>query len=206
MNTFPAVVLLADEDTRERAALVDLLARLGCVVRPLSSGRATLEAVDARRPNAVIVDLRLPDMTGYELCHDLRRQFGEELPIVLVSADRTEASDRIAGLLLGADEYFAKPVPAGEFLARMRRLLARTPTAPVDARGSSLTTREAEVLSLLADGLGQTQIAGRLVISPKTVGTHIQRILEKLHVHSRAEAVAVAHRTGLAPPVHRTAA
>lgn len=60
-----------------------------------------------------------------------------------------------------------------------------------------LTYREHEVLMLLAEGHNQNWIAGELVISPKTVGTHIQRLLEKLGVHSRAEAVALAHREGL---------
>ena len=60
-----------------------------------------------------------------------------------------------------------------------------------------LTQREAQVLELLADGLTQTQIARQLVISPRTVGTHIQNLLGKLDVHSRAQAVALAHRLGL---------
>jgi DNA-binding NarL/FixJ family response regulator len=197
---------MVDPDAGEHAALAGLLGRIGCAVVPASTGVDALASAEERRPDAVIADVRLPDMTGYELCQDLRRRFGEELPIVLVSADRTESSDRIAALLLGADDYFSKPVPAGELLARMRRLLARTPAQPTDDRGSNLTSREAEVLTLLADGLAQGQIADELVISPKTVGTHIQRILEKLEVHSRAEAVAVAHRHGLVRPLHRTAA
>jgi DNA-binding NarL/FixJ family response regulator len=67
----------------------------------------------------------------------------------------------------------------------------------VPAVGALLTPRENEVLRLLARGLNQTQIAGMLVISPKTVAGHIQRILSKLGVHSRAHAVAVAHQQGL---------
>jgi DNA-binding CsgD family transcriptional regulator len=70
--------------------------------------------------------------------------------------------------------------------------------APGDLRGRGfhliLTRRESEILALLADGMTQREIASRLFISPKTVGTHIQRILGKLGVHSRAQAVALAHR------------
>ena len=62
---------------------------------------------------------------------------------------------------------------------------------------AELTPRELEVLQLLAEGLTQTQIARQLVISPRTVGTHIQNLLGKLNVHSRAQAVALAHRMGL---------
>jgi DNA-binding NarL/FixJ family response regulator len=206
LSSFSAAVLIVDAAVGERNALGEVLSRLGCVVRPASTGVEALLTAQDRKPDAVIADVRLPDMTGYELCQDLRVRFGEELPIVLMSADRTEASDRIAALLLGADDYFPKPVPIGELLARMRRLLARTPPRLASDRGANLTSREAQVLSLLAEGYGQGQIADELVISPKTVGTHIQRILEKLEVHSRAEAVAVAHRHGLVRPAQRSAA
>jgi DNA-binding NarL/FixJ family response regulator len=112
----------------------------------------------------------------------------------------------VAGLLLGADDYVVKPFFQDELLARVRRLIDRTrPPAtekigPV-TNGARLTDREQQVLSLLAAGLHSKAIATRLVISPKTVATHIQRILAKLGVHSRAEAVALAFRSGLAQPI-----
>ena len=101
--------------------------------------------------------------------------------------------DRIAGLLIGADDYLVKPIAPDELLIRIRALVGRAPAA---AR-NGLTPREQEVLTLLADGLSQAAIAGVLVIAPKTVATHIERILEKLGVHSRAEAVAAAYRHAL---------
>jgi DNA-binding NarL/FixJ family response regulator len=94
-------------------------------------------------------------------------------------------------MLLGADDYIVKPFPRGEFIARVRRAIERLPTSHLFP---TLTARELEVLRLLADGLGQKKIAQALFITPKTVATHIQRILTKLDVHSRAEAVAYAHR------------
>jgi DNA-binding NarL/FixJ family response regulator len=99
-------------------------------------------------------------------------------------------------MLLGADDYIVKPFAAGEFIARIRRIADRT-APPSHANGSALTPRELEVLKLLADGLGQKKIAQALFITPKTVATHIQRVLSKLDVHSRAEAVAYAHRNQL---------
>lgn len=102
----------------------------------------------------------------------------------------------MAGLLIGADDYLAMPFDSGELLARARRLLARAPS-PVPSIDVPLTGREQQVLQLLADGLSQDEIAKELFISPKTVGTHIQRILAKLGVHSRTEAVALAFRHGL---------
>ena len=82
--------------------------------------------------------------------------------------------------------------------------MAKVGAAPEPSPGGALhalTPRELEVLGLLAQGLNQPAIAGRLFISPTTVGTHIQRILAKLDVHSRAEAVALAYRERLLEPV-----
>jgi DNA-binding NarL/FixJ family response regulator len=86
-----------------------------------------------------------------------------------------------------------KPIDPGELIARVGRLLREPDSngkAPEDEKLASLTQREQEVLNLLAEGLQQDEIAHRLVISPKTVATHIQRILGKLDVRSRAQAVA----------------
>jgi DNA-binding NarL/FixJ family response regulator len=87
-----------------------------------------------------------------------------------------------------------KPIDPGELIARVGRLLkepgSNGGSSPEDEKLASLTQREHEVLDLLAEGYQQDEIAHRLVISPKTVATHIQRILGKLDVRSRAQAVA----------------
>jgi DNA-binding NarL/FixJ family response regulator len=135
-------------------------------------------------------------MSGYEVRHQLRQRFGEELSIIFMSGERTEPEDRVAGLLIGADDYITTPFDSSEFLARVRRGLVKS-ARQEGAVDSQLTPREHEVLRLLATGVGPEEMARKLFISPKTVGTHIQRILTKLGVHSRTEAVAIAYRTGL---------
>jgi DNA-binding NarL/FixJ family response regulator len=96
---------------------------------------------------------------------------------------------------MGADDYLGKPYAPDELLARVRRLVRKS-------RGNSsryqLTPREVEVLELLAHGLSPEEIAARLVISVKTVGTHIEHIFRKLGVRTRAQAVGVAYREGFA--------
>jgi DNA-binding NarL/FixJ family response regulator len=121
------------------------------------------------------------------------------VPIVFMSGERTESFDRAAGLMLGADDYLMKPFLNEELLARVRGLLRRTIPSP-RFLADNLTARELEVLRLLAGGLTQADIASQLLISGKTVGTHIEHILMKLDVPSRAQAVAVAYRENLVEP------
>lgn len=191
-------VLVVDDDAGIRTLVHEIFARAGFDVTEAEDGREALELAQRRRPALVVLDVRMPFVGGYETCRALRERFGEELPIVFVSGERTEAFDRTAGLLLGADDYLPKPFDPDELLARARRLLrrrsvARAPEERADAF-AELTPREVEVLRLLARGMRQSEIARSLVISPKTAATHIQNILGKLGVHSRAEAVAAAHR------------
>jgi two-component system, NarL family, nitrate/nitrite response regulator NarL len=206
--------LIVDGDASFRASVSRLLARAGFDVCEAATGDEALAAARRERPTLVLLEVELSGASGYEICRALRDQFGDGLPIVFVSSTRTEPMDRVAGLLVGADDCLSKPVEPDELVARMRRLVTRSSVVQLreDEPGGAavLTTRELEVLRLLAEGMRQKMIARELVISPKTVGTHIQRILAKLGVHSRAEAVAVAHREGwvadvTAPAVGRTA-
>lgn len=191
-----AVVVTADDDARE--PIVRSLTRAGILTVPVVSGEEALATIRGRAASLVVIDVELPTMSGYETCHELREEFGEELPIIFVSGIRTEPVDRVAGLLIGADDYLLKPVDQDELLVRARRLLRRSPAMPRNGQ-DPLTDREMEILRLLASGASQARIAGQLRISPKTVGTHIQRILTKLGVHSRTEAVAFAFRHGWVP-------
>jgi two-component system nitrate/nitrite response regulator NarL len=192
----PAPILIADADKAWRSKIAHLLHGAGFDTREVGTGEEALEAAREERPGLVVLDVRLPDVSGYMVCRQLRDDFGEDLPIILLSADRTESFDRMAGLLIGADEYFAKPFPADEFVFRVRRF-ARRSVPPAPKATSTLSARELEILRLLASGLGQKQIARELHVSPKTVNTHVERIYEKLGVHSRTQAVRLAFKDGL---------
>jgi len=185
-------VLVVDDDALFRAYARSVLEECGYRVVDAEDGVAALAAVRAARPAAIILDVNMPRLSGYEVCRSLREEYGPDLPVIFVSGERTESFDRVAGLTIGADDYLAKPFAADELLARLRCLLRRAGRA--EAAHSTLTRRELQVLRLLAEGLDQAEIAERLVISPKTVGTHLERVLAKLGAHSRAEAVALAYR------------
>jgi len=190
-------ILVVDDDATFCDLVTTLVDRIGYAAVAARDGEEALETARSSNPSLVVLDVDLPGISGYEVCRELRDAHGDDLPIVFVSGKRTEQLDRVGGLLLGADDYFVKPFEADEFLARVRRHLSRS-QAPEKARTApNLTGREQEILGLLASGLDQREIAEQLVISPKTVATHIQRILGKLGVRSRAQAVAFAHRHGL---------
>jgi DNA-binding NarL/FixJ family response regulator len=189
-------VLLVDADLRVRTRIAADLEQAGFSVVQATTGDEAAAIARDQQPRLVILEIALDRICGYELCHRFRREFGEALPIIFLSGERTEWFDRVAGLLIGADDYLTKPVASDELLARARRLLSRTTTAAA-FEGAPLTSRELEVLELLADGLSHNQIAERLFISAKTVGSHVEHILRKLAAHNSAQAVAVAYREKL---------
>lgn len=192
-----APLLVVDDDPDVRGLVSRLLRTTGHPIVTAATGEQARAHVEADRPALVVLDVNLPDTSGYELCRELRDAFGETLPIIFLSGVRTESYDRVSGLLVGADDYIVKPFAPDELVARVRRLLSRSGAVDPLPPGRGLTPREVEVLDLLAAGHSQREIAEQLVISEKTVATHIQNILPKLGVHSRAQAVAVALRDGL---------
>ena len=191
-------IIVVDDDEGFRSFVGDLFEGNGYETTRLTSGAEVLAAVADELPGAIVLDIQLPGLNGYEICRELRKRYGDSIAIVFISGERTEPLDRAGGLLIGADDYLVKPVDPGELIARVIRLLDRTSSngeaASPNGKLESLTQRENEVLDLLAEGLTQEEIADRLVISPKTAATHIQRILGKLGVRSRAQAVALVLR------------
>jgi DNA-binding NarL/FixJ family response regulator len=201
--------LIVDDDPTFCQMVGELLERAGYKTVGAGSGEEALELIRRHGPpRLVILDVNLPGSSGYAVCNELRQSFGQQLPIMFLSGERTESYDRVAGLLIGADDYVTKPFDSDELIARVTRMLERLvqhrPRVPDDDL-FGLTPRECDVLGLLVDGLSQPEIAERLYLSPKTVGTHIQRIMGKMGVKSRTQAVAVAAREGLFDPLLREA-
>jgi DNA-binding NarL/FixJ family response regulator len=191
--------LIVDADAAARAAISSALERAGYRTEQASTGEHALDTAQRECPAVAIVETHLPGLSGYEVCREFRDRYGNDVAIIFISAKRTEETDQVAGLLLGADDYLPKPFGMDRLLAHVRRLASRLApsTSPAVAR---LTRREREVLELLTEGLEQEQIARRLFISPRTVAKHVEHILAKLGVRSRAQAVAAAMRTGRAGP------
>src|SRR5690348_6456478 len=144
-----ARVLIVDDDPVICELVAMTLADQGYATRRASDAREALHLIELETPDVVLLDVHLPDLSGYQLCRRLRQLLGDTMGIMLISGERKEAFDRAAGLLLGADDYLVKPFVLDELLARVHRLAQRSRpvTLSVAAR---LTRREAQVLRMLA--------------------------------------------------------
>ncbi|XVU28468.1 response regulator [Actinoplanes sp. CA-054009] len=191
------------------------------VVGEASDGRAAVELVRRLRPAVVVMDVRMPVMDGIEAT---RRLAGPEVadPVKVLVVTTFNVDEYVfQALRAGAGGFLLKDaspeqliaavhtVARGEALvdpAMTRQLIGRhgsrlRPSDPEDvAAGKRLTPREREVLKLIAEGLSNGEIAARLVIGPETVKTYVSRILAKLALRDRVQAVVYAYRTGLVTP------
>lgn len=199
-------ILIVDDHPVFREGLASLLASQGdlVIVGRVASGEAAIETVSRTRPNVVLLDLRLPGMSGLETLLWLKGHAPTAKVIVLTSSD--SADEAAAVLRAGASGYLTKQVDAGEIMAairdvragnacRAKGLRAAPPAAPATRAG--LTAREVEVLSLVRQGLGNKEVGQKLGISMRTAKGHVATILEKLGASDRAEAVSRGFELGI---------
>jgi DNA-binding NarL/FixJ family response regulator len=191
-----AQILVVDDDPKFCRFVQAAFEKIGMDVLLADGAESATAIARESHADAALLDVDLPGINGYGLCAQLRDICGSELPVVFVSGMRTDAKERATGILVGGDDYLIKPVDPDELVARVRRLLERARSWSKPGT-SELTTREIEVLQLVAEGYPPAQVATELVISPKTVSSHVQRILVKLNAHTRAQAVAIAYEAGL---------
>lgn len=208
--SFPPIDVLIIEDQRLFGDVIRLtLERLGMtVVAVAESVEAGRTAIDRLGPQLVLLDLGLPDGDGFALGVEILERY-PHIKVVAVTATEDPRIVR-ESIQLGFSGYISKSLTAAAFARSLESILDGQLVAP-QSKGRStsgqdhnaagdvamLTPREREVLALLAKGATSDEIATALSISRHTVRTHIQSILEKLHVHSRLQAAALALRDGL---------
>ena len=208
-------VLIIDDHTLFRDGLQGLLERHNIeVVASLSDGQEGIRLAQTLLPDIVLLDMRMPTITGLEVLKNLQaNKF--EAPVVMLTTSNDER-DLVEALRNGAKGYLLKEMEPDDVVAALReivkgetvvapnltQILARvvkgepileTEPSPID----DLTPREAEILSLLAEGQSNKVIARNLGISDGTVKLHVKAILRKLNIHSRVEAAVIAVEHGL---------
>jgi DNA-binding NarL/FixJ family response regulator len=174
-----------------------------CVVGETDKGRDGVALYERLKPDVTVMDLRLPDMPGFDVMEEIRRSDPKARILVLSNYEGSEDIHR--ALRAGALSYLTKDA-SGEELVRALQSVAAGKRFLTPAVGSTLagrvpdaalTEREAEVLRLLAQGCSNREIAGRLRIAENTTRIHVSRILDKLAVEDRTQAVLVAIQRGL---------
>ena len=220
MNPSPIRVLIADDDALVRSALSMRLSGTEAirVVAEVADGSEVASAVDAYKPDLVLMDIRMPRMDGLAATELLRARDDAPAVIVLTTFD---ADDQVLrALRAGAGGFLLKDTPPGKILEAVRlvaageamlsptvtrQLLAHLADGGADARRASaaelldrLTDREREVAIAVAQGKSNAEIAGELYMSVATVKAHVSRLLTKLELNNRVQIALLAHDAGLA--------
>jgi two-component system, NarL family, response regulator LiaR len=206
----PIRVMLVDDHTMVRRGLATMLSVFDDLqlAGEAESGEAAIRLCAEIIPDVILMDMAMPLMDGAMATHAIRQQFPHVQVLALTSF---REGDRVRKALeAGAIGYLLKDVTADELVRAIRAAHAGRATLSPEATqalveasnqppapGLDLTGREREVLGLMIEGLSNTQIAGRLTVSPSTIKSHVSNVLSKLGVASRTEAVALALRNRL---------
>jgi|SRR5215469_10225011 len=173
------------------------------VVGEASNAQEAVEQFRKHRPDVTLMDLRLPDTSGIEAMRAIQAEFPGARIIVVTTFEGDAEIQR--ALEAGAHGYLLKNMPPDELVASIRHVYAGKKRIPSQLAArlaehlsdEALTTREVEVLRLLAEGNRNLEIAERLFVSEKTIKAHVQHIMEKLGAKDRTQAVAIGIRRGI---------
>jgi NarL family two-component system response regulator LiaR len=208
LTSGPIRVMLVDDHPMVRRGLATFLKAFDDLelAGDAESGQIAIQLCSKLRPDVILMDMVMPDMDGATATRLIRQQFPQVQVIALTSFKEGELITN--ALEAGAIGYLLKDVTAEDLARAIRaahagratlspeaaQALVRTANQP-SAPGLDLTEREREVLALMIEGLNNTQIAGKLTVSPSTIKSHVSSILSKLGVASRTEAVSLALRS-----------
>ncbi len=193
-----STVFVVDDDEAIRDAIRFLMRTAKLNVETFVDAESFLAAYDTSWPGCLLLDVRMPGMSGLELQQELRnRQIN--LPVVIITG-HGDVPMAVQAMKMGAADFVEKPFNNDELLMKVRQCLqvdaeqrqALQVHNDLDQRLASLTPREREVMDLLVQGLRNKVIAARLGISSRTVEAHRSKIMEKMNVHSLSEVVRIA--------------
>ena len=201
-SVLPNTILIVEDEEKLAAILVDYFHQAGYSTHHLSDGNGVVQWVKTHTPDAVLLDIMLPNKSGIELCKEIR-QFSN-VPILMVTA-KVDEIDRLLGLELGADDYICKPFSPREVVARVKAVLRRATTEGVINLGIELDENRltARILSQMVeltavefqllkpmvakpdwifsrDKLMDTMYSDHRIVSNRTIDSHIKKLRKKL--------------------------
>jgi FixJ family two-component response regulator len=212
MKTGDPIVFVVDDDSSMREALTDLITSVGLLVEAFKSAREFLEHRRGDAPACLVLDVRLPGLSGLDLQRELVRTEAP-IPIIFITG-HGDIPMSVRAIKEGAVEFLAKPFRDQELLDAIQHALEidraarqeRSLVAEVRRRYESLTKREREVMRLVVSGLLNKQIAGELGSSEVTVKMHRGQVMRKMKAQSLVQLVRMAEKVGItseaAPPTN----
>jgi FixJ family two-component response regulator len=209
-GTGDSVVFIVDDDPSVRRSLTRVMTSAGYVVEAFESARDFLARKPSVGPGCLVLDVRMPGVTGLDLQETLAAA-EHRIPIVFITG-HGDISMSVKAMKGGAVDFITKPFDVENLLEAVGRALTKDVkdlgeegrTAEVLERVKLLTPRETEVFALVVTGMLNKQIAGELGISEKTVKVHRARVMEKMRAGSVAELVRLADRAGVIVPKSST--
>jgi RNA polymerase sigma factor (sigma-70 family) len=198
-----ASVFVVDDDPSVRKSLTRVIESAGYRVEAFSSARDFLKATPASGPCCLVLDVRMPGMTGLDLQKTLA-QAVHRIPVVFVSG-HGDVPMSVKAMRAGAVDFLTKPFAARDLLAAIRRAVDKdvrdlgteAHVRSIDARLETLSPRERQVFALVVTGMLNKQIAAQLGIVEKTVKVHRARVMQKMQAGSLAELVRLADDVGV---------
>lgn len=205
MKQAEQVVLVIDDDASVRAAIVELITAVGLTSQVFASGEEFLEADLPDVPRCLVLDVRLPGLSGLNLQHELSER-KIDIPIIFITG-HGDIPMTVQAMKGGAVEFLTKPFRDQDLLDAIEQAIEcdrlalnqRRELGALEDRYKSLTPRERKVMQLVVAGLLNKQIAVELDISEKTVNVHRGQVMHKMRADSVAELVRMAERLPLSP-------
>lgn len=194
-----ATVFIVDDDQAVARSLRWLIETVRLQVETFASAQAFLDGYDAAKPGCLVLDVRMPGMSGLELQERLAAQRGYHVPIIFITG-HGDVQMAVRAVQAGAFDFVEKPFNDQDLLDRIQRAIAHdagqrgkeAQRSQLKALFAGLTPREREVLDLVVEGLSNKAVANALGLSAKTVEVHRAKVMEKLHARSISDLVKMA--------------
>ncbi len=206
MNETPPIVFVVDDESAVGVSIKRLLHSVGLEARHFTSASEFLRAKRPDAPGCIVLDVRLPDLSGLDLQQELAKA-NVDLPVIFVTG-HADIPMTVRAMKAGAVEFLTKPFREQELLEAVQRAISRhrqtrdqrASMKVLQSRYELLTPREREVFPLVVSGLLNKQVAAELNASEKTIKVHRGQLMQKMEAHSLSDLIRMAEQLGVLSP------